>query len=89
MLDQAQRANGAAKPDPLDGLPAFQAAVRARLERGRVTYRDESFHRDPAVILGELAQEALDLAGWGYVLWRRVQTLAAESAGKLEEPGDG
>lgn len=70
-----------ATSDPLDAWPAFEKAVRARLEQGRATYRDESFERDPAELLVELAQEALDLAGWGFVLWARTQRLAAKLAG--------
>lgn len=89
-MDEAiQRAAGAASAgDPLDAWPAFANAVRARLDQGQRTYGDASFHRDPAELLGELAQEALDLAGWGFVLWRRVQLLAAEAAEMKRERCD-
>jgi hypothetical protein len=60
-------------PSPLDGYPRFIAAVRARLERGRITYGDASFDRPEAELLGEIQQECLDLAGWGFVLWTRLQ----------------
>ena len=70
--------------DPLGGWPTFAEAVRKRLEQGRATYHDESFDREPADLLQELAQEALDLAGWGFVLWARVQRLATKV-----EPRDG
>ncbi len=89
MRDPAPRAKGAPASDPLEGWPTFAAAVRARLERGRQTYADESFNRDPAELLQELAQEALDLAGWGFVLWVRAQRLATRVCGKLEDPSDG
>jgi hypothetical protein len=51
------------------------AEVRARLEAGRATYGDRSFERSPSELLRELEQEALDLAGWGFVLWHRVRAL--------------
>jgi len=65
--------------DKLAGFELFASAVRKRLDAGRETYADRSFDRDPAELLGELAEEALDLAGWGYVLWARVHQLALEA----------
>jgi hypothetical protein len=62
-------------PDPLATWPTFAAAVRERLERGRATYGDASFARPPTELLDELAAEALDLAGWGFILWARLQAL--------------
>ncbi len=59
--------------DPLASFPAFTDAVRARLEAGRAVYGDRSFTRDPDHLLEELAQEALDLAGWGFVLFERIR----------------
>lgn len=58
--------------DPLDSWPRFAAAVRERLEAGRAAYGDESFVRAPDALLVELQQEALDLAGWGFVLHERI-----------------
>ncbi len=70
--------------DPLSQFDAFIGAVRARLEKGRREYGEASFSRPPAELVGELEQEALDLAGWGFVLWCRLRalseaTLAAEA----------
>lgn len=61
----------------------FFSAVEQRLEAGQRAYGDKSFSRDPSELLGELEQEALDLAGWGYVLWCRVRAAkaAAQKAG--------
>lgn len=59
------------------GETEFFAALRERLKQGAIAYGDKSFARDPAELLGELEQEALDLAGWGRVLWQRVRTLRA------------
>jgi hypothetical protein len=63
--------------DPLDGFPEFVEAVRARLEAGRAAYGDRSFDRPTAELVGELQQEALDLAGWGFVLFERLRRLKA------------
>lgn len=61
--------------DPLDTFAAFSAAVRSRLDAGREAYGDRSFSADPAVLIGELEQECQDLAGWGFVLWTRLETM--------------
>jgi hypothetical protein len=71
--------------DPLARWPAFAAELRARLEAGRVAYGDKSFRRSPEELLGELQQEALDLAGWGFILFARLE--AAREA--LRQAGDG
>lgn len=63
--------------DPLNAWPTFAQAVRARLEAGRAAYGDRSFSADPAALLAELQQEALDLAGWGYVLFQRLEAMQA------------
>lgn len=83
-LDKLE-ASAASAPPPAS-LPSeteFFAVLRERLKLGQQTYGDKSFARDPGELLAELEQEALDLAGWGYVLWRRVRAArdAAERAG--------
>ncbi len=61
--------------DPLQSWPAFESAVRTRLDAGRLAYGDKSFSAEPATLVAELQQEALDLAGWGYVLWCRLEAM--------------
>jgi hypothetical protein len=63
--------------DPLAPFPAFASAVRHRLEAGSETC-------DPAELVGELQQEALDLAGWGNILPCRLEAMREA----LAEPGD-
>lgn len=61
--------------NPANNWPAFAHQVAARLAQGRVTYGDRSFEADPAHLLDELQQETLDLAGWGFVLWSRLEAM--------------
>jgi hypothetical protein len=96
MRDVSQRANGAAASDTLAGFDAFARSVRKRLIAGRETYRDESFMRLPAELLGEIAEELADVAGWAFIAWARVHELAQKAddaqrrlAIALEEPSDG
>jgi hypothetical protein len=63
--------------NPLAEWPTFAARVEARLELGRSVYGDRSFSADPQALLTEIETELLDLAGWGFVLWSRLQTIRA------------
>ena len=63
----------------LSEWPSFVATVEKRLSAGRASYGDSSFTRPNAEILGELMQEAEDLAGWGFVLWYRCRELMKRS----------
>jgi hypothetical protein len=65
--------------DTLDDFAAFAAEARKRLDAGRVAYGDASFSKAPAELVAELQQEALDLAGWGFVLWSRLERMRLAS----------
>ena len=73
--------------DPLRQWPRFTRAVRDRLDAGQRAYGDRSFSRHPAELLEELQQEALDMAGWGFVLYTRLQ--AAVDAVSGADPAQG
>ena len=55
----------------------FKLALTNRLQKGFEEYGDGSFSRDPSVLLDELAEEALDVCGWGFILWVRLRDLHA------------
>ena len=83
MAEEKQRVTGflsSGDPDPLAAWPAFSATVRSRLDAGRAEYGDRSFSASPAALLRELQQEALDLAGWGFVLHERIAKMLRELA---------
>ena len=61
--------------DPLCLWIDFGAAMRQRLEQGRKTYGDRSFQRPPAELLAEIQEELLDIAGWGFIAWTRLEEL--------------
>jgi hypothetical protein len=62
-------------PDMEAEYREFSRKVFARLEVGAKEYGDGSFHRPESEVLGELQQELEDVAGWGYILWARIQRL--------------
>lgn len=53
----------------------FASCVAKRLEVGAREYGDRSFSRAPAELVAEMQDEALDVAGWGFVLWCRLQRM--------------
>jgi hypothetical protein len=56
-------------------FPEYVKQLFARLRKGADAYGDSSFELDPQRVTGELSQEALDIAGWGFILWCRIQDL--------------
>ena len=52
----------------------FFVHLDAKLAEGAKRYPD-SLTRDPLELLEEWQQEAIDIAGWGYVLWQRMEKL--------------
>lgn len=61
-------------------IDQFLSEVRARLRVGEREYGNKSFERPSVSLIMELQQEALDLAGWGYVLWQKLETMRAKAA---------
>ena len=58
-------------PDYCD-LEDFYNQVVGRMAKGEREYGDKSFSASPAKIALELMEEAEDVAGWSYILWRRM-----------------
>ncbi len=56
-------------------LDRFVARLRVRLEVGAREYGDRSFTRPAAELVDELQQEVEDIAGWGLLLWIRLERL--------------
>lgn len=59
----------------LEDFPEFVANVRSRLERGKKDYGDVSFERPLQEVVDEIRQEALDLCGWSFILWARLNKI--------------
>ena len=69
-------------------VAAFLAQLQERLEVGARQYGDWSFRRPPAELLDEIQAELCDVAGWGLLLWSRVERLRERVAG-LDATGGG
>ena len=68
--------------------PEFVADVKARLEQGARDYGDKSFTKSPSALIGEIKQELLDVCGWGFILWDRLdraERALAVATAKLKE----
>lgn len=60
--------------------PQFISVVRERLEVGARAYGDKSFELSAGNLAVEIEQELLDVFGWGFIQWCRIQKLK----GKLD-----
>jgi hypothetical protein len=56
----------------------FSAAVHKRLEAGEREYGDGSFARPVSELRHEIQEEVLDICGWAFVLWCRVNALESK-----------
>lgn len=56
-----------------DAWTVFSGAVLRRLGNGHRDYGDRSFHRHPIELLDEVQEELLDVNGWSFILWKRLQ----------------
>jgi hypothetical protein len=54
-------------------FPEFAKQVKKRLQAGAEAYGDISFSRSPEELVDEITQEVLDIAGWGWILYHRLQ----------------
>jgi len=53
----------------------FIKQLDIKLKRGEKEYGDNSFYRSNSELLGELEQECIDLAGWGLILYSKLQEI--------------
>ena len=51
------------------------ARVGARLAAGAKAYGNTSLRVSPLSLAGEVEEELLDVAGWGFLLWLRLRHL--------------
>ena len=62
----------------------FVAALKPRMVEGLDTYGDGSFERPAGELVGELAEELIDIVGWALPLYVRMKALA-----KVLPPSEG
>lgn len=60
---------------PAESRAAFFDRLHVKLEQGAREHGDKSFDLMSARLVEELQAEALDLAGWGWILWDRLERL--------------
>lgn len=53
----------------------FITQLHAKLDQGAREHGDASFDLSSPQLVKELQAEALDLAGWGWILWDRLERL--------------
>ncbi len=53
----------------------YATAILARLAKGHVQYGDKSYERSINELAGEIQQELLDVAGWAFIMYRKLERL--------------
>lgn len=57
----------------------FKGLMEAKMSRGAVEHPD-TFERPAGELLDELQAECLDMAGWGFCLWQRIERMRERMA---------
>ena len=70
-----------------EGLIKFWNQLWLKLERGAKEYGDASFDRPRDELWGEIQEECIDIAGWAYVLWLKVEALKRRDQAEPQEQG--
>lgn len=53
----------------------FIDGLRKRIWKGAEEYGDASVDRPADELFQELEEEALDISGWGFILWTKIHRL--------------
>ncbi len=56
-------------------VAAYFAELDERLRVGAACYGDKSFDKTEGRLLQEIQEEILDIAGWSYILWVKLERL--------------
>ncbi len=59
----------------LNSFGEFAERIRARLDAGKREYGDSSFNRPRGELVDEIQQELLDVVGWSFILYSRLEKL--------------
>ena len=57
---------------------AYFEQLRARIRVGAEGYGDKSFEKTEGRLLQEIQEEILDIAGWSYILWAKIERLKSK-----------
>ena len=60
--------------------PKFLEQLERKMAHGAKEYGDASFHGSMRPTLEELQQEAIDITGWGYILYCKIQRFKERAA---------
>jgi len=61
-------------------FPKYASELVGRLFNGAEVYGDDSFDKSTESLLAEIKQELLDISGWSFIAWCRIN----RALGKME-----
>lgn len=62
--------------DHLHRFPQFAELVRAKLARGQVVFEDRNFSKNAVDLMHEVQEELVDVMGWSFLVWSRLQAMS-------------
>ena len=68
---------GPPSPPRFEHLDRFIARLHQKLELGARQYGSASFERPLVELITEIEDELVDIAGWGWIAWSRLEALRA------------
>ena len=57
------------------GFDKFVAELKRRMSAGHAEYGDASFEREAEDLIGEITEELMDVCGWSYILYLRLEAM--------------
>ena len=63
----------------LDPYEKYFKELRNRLVVGAQCYGDKSFTKTNQRLIQEIQEEILDIAGWSYILWEKLERLKKDT----------
>lgn len=59
----------------MSDINRFIERLDSRMKKGADEYQNKSFSKDISWLLVEVEEELLDICGWGYIAWLRLQKM--------------
>ena len=59
--------------------PDTAKLIMKRLKKGHKEYGDASYELPPPLLFAEIEQEAQDLVGWPFIMWRKMQLILQDN----------
>jgi hypothetical protein len=74
-MEQDKLAGDGAVETKIKPWDEYFKILEKRLEAGAKEYGNKSFDKSVNSLIEEIQQEILDIAGWSYILWEKLERM--------------